>query len=226
MSADDTIRLAKRVAELKACSRREAELYIEGGYVLVDGAVVEDQGARVTPGQTVELAEDATLLDIVPVTLLLNKPAGVDPLSCLTAENRSAQAGKERFLKRHVAKLQAMLPLHDAASGLFVFTQDYRVARKLVDDATKIEHEIIVDVTGAIADDGLKRLNNGWAKVSWQNEGRLRFAIKNPQPGRIEAACAEVGLTVTALKRLRIGRISMGALPVGQWRYLQGYERF
>jgi 23S rRNA pseudouridine2604 synthase len=223
---DDAIRLAKRVAELKACSRREAELYIEGGYVLVDGIVVEDQGARVTPGQTVALADDATLLDIVPVTLLLNKPAGVDALSCLTPEHRSAQAGKERFLKRHVTKLQAMLPLDDGASGLFVFTQDFRVARKLVDEAAKIEQEIVADVTGVIAEDGLKRLNNGWAKVSWQNEGRLRFAIKNVKPGQIERMCADVGLTVTALKRLRIGRISMGALPVGQWRYLQGNERF
>jgi 23S rRNA pseudouridine2604 synthase len=223
---DDAIRLAKRVAELKACSRREAELYIEGGYVLVDGVVVEDQGARVSPAQVVTLADDATLLDIVPVTLLLNKPAGVDALSCLTAGNRSAQAGKERFLKRHVAKQQAMLPLDDSASGLFVFTQDFRVARKLVDEAAKIEQEIVADVTGSIAEDGLKRLNNGWAKVSWQSEGRLRFAIKNVKPGQIERMCAEVGLTVTALKRLRIGRISMGALPVGQWRYLQGYERF
>ncbi|MET0265110.1 MAG: S4 domain-containing protein, partial [Duganella sp.] len=75
---DNTVRLAKRLAEQHPCSRREAELYIEGGYVSVDGVLVEDAGARVAPEQQITVAADATLLDIVPVTLLLHKPAGVN----------------------------------------------------------------------------------------------------------------------------------------------------
>ena len=50
-SADNTVRLAKRVSEMRPCSRREAELYIEGGWVSVDGVVVEEAGARVTEQQ-------------------------------------------------------------------------------------------------------------------------------------------------------------------------------
>jgi 23S rRNA pseudouridine2604 synthase len=63
-------------------------------------------------------------------------------------------------------------------------------------------------------------------KASWQNETRLRMAIKGVQAGQIAHMCKMVGLTVVSVKRLRIGRISMAALPAGQWRYLQGYERF
>ncbi len=226
MTEDTTVRLAKRVAEQIPCSRREAELYIEGGYVLVDGTVVEEPGARVAAEQTVTLAPDATLLELAPVTILLNKPAGADALRCLTEETRSKDARKQRFLKRDLLNLTPALPLEAAASGLFVFTQDFRVARKLVDDGAKMEQEIIVDVEGTIADNGLAQLNLGATKVSWQNERRLRFAMKGPKPSQIDKMCHAVGLKATAVKRLRIGRISMGALPVGEWRYLQGYERF
>ncbi|WP_338764935.1 RNA pseudouridine synthase [Massilia sp. METH4] len=224
--SDETIRLSKRVMEEKGCSRREAELYIEGGFVLVDGAVVEEPGARVAPGQTVALAPDATLLEIAPVTILLNKPAGADALSCLRADTRSEQAAKERFLKRHLHNLTPALPLDPSASGLFVFTQDIRVARKLVDEGDKVEQELIVEVSGAIAEDGLAQLNAGATKVSWQNERRLRFAVKGPKPSQVDKMCRAVGLTPVSTKRLRIGRLSMGSLPVGQWRYLLGYERF
>jgi len=226
MNDKDTIRLSKRVAEMVPCSRREAELYIEGGFVRVDGLLVEEPGARVAPQQQVELAPDATLLEIVPVTILLNKPAGVSAASLLTEANRAPEAQKERFLKRHVANLQAALPLPDHASGLFVFTQDFRVARKLVEEGDKVEQEIIVDVEGTIAENGLAELNRGATKVSWQNEKRLRFAIKGPKPHQIDVMCKSVGLTPVAVRRIRLGRIAMSGLPLGQWRYLQGYERF
>ncbi|HEY0588545.1 MAG TPA: RNA pseudouridine synthase [Pseudoduganella sp.] len=223
---DNTIRLAKRVADMVPCSRREAENYIEGAYVTVDGEIVEEPGARVAPGQHVALAPDATLLDIAPVTILLNKPAGADALACLQPEARSKDAQRIRFLKRHLRNLTACLPLDQQASGLFVFTQDFRVARKLVDEGATVEQELIVDVEGEIADNGLTLLNQGAGKASWQNEHRLRFAVKPPKPALVVKLCADVGLKATAVKRQRIGRISMSGLQPGEWRYLQGYERF
>lgn len=241
---DTTVRLAKRVAELRPCSRREAEIYIEGGYVSVDGAVVEEPGARVAPGQQISVAADATLLDIAPVTLLLHKPAGVNggagnegtpALHLLKAETLTRTAPGQRVLKRHFVKLVLATPLETRASGLLVFTQDFRVQRKLVDDAARMEQELIVEVGGQIADNGLALLNHGLSfngkpvaplKASWQNENRLRFAVKNPRPGQIEHMCNAVGLQVVSIKRIRIGRIAMSSLPQGEWRYLHEHERF
>lgn len=241
---DTTVRLAKRVADMRPCSRREAEQYIEGGWVSVDGQLVEEAGARVAPQQEVVIAADASLLEIVPVTILLHKPAGVNAgvgqtgapaLACLTAETLTAAARGNRFLKRHLAGLTLTNPLETMASGLVVLTQDFRVARKLVDDAARMEQEFVVEVAGTLAENGLALLNHGLPfngkalppiKVSWQNETRLRFALKGVQPGQIAHMCKLVGLTVVAMKRIRIGRIAMAGLPVGEWRYLQGYERF
>jgi len=235
MNDNDTIRLSKRVAEMVPCSRREAELYIEGGFVRVDGVLVEEPGARVAPQQHVDLAPDATLLEIAPVTILLNKPAGVSAAALLTEANRAPEAQKERFLKRHVANLQAALPLPDHASGLFVFTQDFRVARKLLEEGDRVEQEFIVDVTGTIKEGGLALLNHGLnfngkpiapMKVSWQSEHRLRFALKGVKPGLIDHMCGQVGLEIVDMRRIRIGRVPMAGLQAGQWRYLLDYERF
>lgn len=226
-STDNTVRLAKRLAEERPCSRREAELYIEGGFVSVDGALVEEAGARVTMEQVITVADDATLLEIVPVTILLNKPAGAaQPLHLLNGDSLTRTAPGQRFLKRHITGQEQYLPLDAKTSGLTVFTQDFRVKRKLADEAAKMEQEIIVEVSGTISENGLQQLNTINGKVSWQNETRLRFAIKNPKPGLIEKLCKEVGLTVIAMKRIRIGRIAMASLPAGEWRYLQDHERF
>jgi 23S rRNA pseudouridine2604 synthase len=242
---DSTIRLAKRVAEMIPCSRAEAEKYIAGGWISVDGKVVEEAGARVADDQEVLLRPDATLVELAPVTILLHKPAGfsagVDAdsesaLNCLTPETLVlADHGKQRFLKRHLANLTLASPLETSASGLVVYTQDFRVARKLVDEGARVEQEFIVEVSGNIREGGLAMLNHGLTfngkelapmKVSWQNETRLRFALKGVKPGQIVHMCRMVGLTVVATRRIRIGRVPMANLPVGQWRYLHEYERF
>jgi 23S rRNA pseudouridine2604 synthase len=231
---DEAIRLAKRVAETAPCSRGEAERYIAGGWVSVDGEVAEDPATRVTPGQRVELLPGATPVEPQPVTILLHKPAGLHgkaALDSLSLDTLFQQGQGLRVLKRHLAKLTPAMPLEAMASGLVVFSQDWRVLRKLGEEGDRIEQEYVAEVTGAILDDGLARLNragrpNAPIKASWQSEARLRFAGKGIVPGQIEALCAQVGLEVKALRRLRIGRVALSSLPVGQWRYLRDVEKF
>jgi 23S rRNA pseudouridine2604 synthase len=230
-AGEEGIRLAKRVSAIVPCSRAEAERYIAGGWVSVDGVVAEDPATRVLPAQDVALLAGATAEEPLPVTVLLHKPAGLDAGAALASLGPSTLAGKERFLKRHLNKLTLATPLETAASGLLVFSQDWRVLRKLVEDSLRIEQEYVAEVAGGIVENGLERLNAGGRpnaplKVSWQSEGRLRFAGKGIVPGRIEALCAQVGLQVKALRRLRVGRVALSSLPSGRWRYLQEFERF
>ena len=128
-----------------------------------------------------------------------------------------------------------LMPLPKPASGLCIFSQDARVLRKLTEDAAFIEQELIAEVQGKIVEGGLARLCHGLqrqgrplppARVSWQSETRLRFAVKGIAPDAIEWMCAQVGLELLALRRLRIGRMAMAGLPAGQWRYLPAGERF
>ncbi|NMM75912.1 rRNA pseudouridine synthase [Acidovorax sp. SRB_24] len=254
---NDTVRLAKRLAAEHGLSRSTAEQYIEGGWVTVDGKTIEVPGARVAPHQSVVLAPGASLFDLVPVTLLLHKPPGFEAglgmaagaaahgsrsqgaraaLTLLSAASHMAgDAAETRVLLRHFKQLECFTPLPTEASGLVVFTQDPRIARKLAEDIETLEQECIVEVAGQIADHGLKRLCHGLSfngrplppiKVSWQNETRLRFALKGIRPGQVPAMCEAVGLRVVALKRIRIGRVPLAKVPEGQWRYLQAWEKF
>ncbi|NWL77029.1 RNA-binding protein [Pseudomonas taiwanensis] len=234
----DPIRLSKCVVELTGCSRREAELYIEGGWVTVDGEVVEQPQFKVE-GQTVALLPGATPEPQDPVTLLLNQPAGLSFEAAqreLTPESRWPEdRASLRLLRSHFARLTTTLPLQPGASGLLVLTQDWRALRKLNEDANKLEQEYVVEVSGNMVDNGLDKLKRGVrikggelppVKASWQNETHLRFALKNPKQGLIAAYCTAVGLKVVGMKRIRIGGVPMGKVPVGQWRYLGQAEKF
>jgi 23S rRNA pseudouridine2604 synthase len=233
----DPIRLAKRLVELVSCSRREAELYIAGGWVLVDGQVVEEPQFMVSQ-QQVTLHPEASLTPLEPVTILFHQAPAADihAETQMCADTQAADdASGIPMLKRHFVQLTPCTPLEPNASGLLVFTQDWRVARKLIEDAAKIEQEYVVEVVGEISPNGLKRLNHGLSfnggalppiKVSWQNETKLRFALKGVQAGQIAHMCKSVGLQVLAMKRIRLGRVSMAKLQPGLWRYLMPQERF
>lgn len=229
-------RLSKRVAALVPCSRSEAERYIAGGWVRVDGTVIESPQERVHDGQRVELDPGASLQALAPVTVLFHQPAGGDGPQWPTPDNHWAgDASGIRVLHSHVRQLNALLPLPPQAGGLAVFSQDKRIVRKLTEDAAFIEQELLAEVTGTVADGGLARLAQGlaWrgrplppAKVSWQSEQRLRFAFKGIDPALVAWMCEQVGLQLTQLRRIRLGRLPLAGLPPGQWRYLQPHERF
>ena len=269
-------RLSKRIMQLRDCSRREAEQYIEAGFVRVDGVVVQEPQHRVTT-QNVAVDAHASLLNLMSVTLILNKPAGwtdgLEPLPAQKPVARSAPAGKPgasvrpltraprgpqnvrtlltpeqhskhdhsgvRFLKSHLAKLDASVPLEYEASGLVAFTQDFRVQRKLMEDMAFIEQELIVDVRGEVLPDALRpieramrdeRLRLPEFKISVGSanpeRSKLRLAVKGSHLGLALYLCELAGLEILALRRIRLGRVSLGDLEEGTWRYLAEGERF
>ncbi|MFZ2309180.1 MAG: RNA pseudouridine synthase [Rhodoferax sp.] len=256
---DSGDRLAKRVAHMVPCSRSEAEQYIEGGWVRVDGQVVEEPQFRVDQ-QSVTIDPNASLIDLTSITLLLHKPADWvdgteeslaklnrdarragfdDARSLLTVSNHvDKDPAGIRVLQRHFKHLEALVPLETAASGLIVFTQDWRIQRKLDEDAGSMEHEVIVDVQGEVTDAHLHLLNRTLdsdrdlphAKVSINSStperSKLRFAIKGAHRGLIAYLCERAKLDIIDMRRIRLGRVALRDLPVGQWRYLGANERF
>lgn len=164
------------------------------------------------------------------------RQGAADALGLLGAHSHmEGDADGTRVLLRHFRNLECFTPLPTPASGLVVYTQDRRIARKLQEDIETLEQECTVEVAGSIAEGGLKKLCHGLSfngrplppiKVSWQSETRLRFALKGIRPGQVPAMCEAVGLRVVALKRIRIGRVPLAKVPEGQWRYLQDWERF
>jgi 23S rRNA pseudouridine2604 synthase len=239
-------RLSKRMSELGLCSRREADEWIENGWVKVDGAVMTTLGTRVSPAARVGIDEAAHKHQSEQVTILLNKPIGYvsgqaedgyQPASVLLrAETRWAEdRAPSKFKASHLRGLAPAGRLDIDSTGLIVFTQDGRVARRLIGRDSEVEKEYLVRVEGALSAAGMNLLQHGLeldgvklkpARVSWQNEHQLRFVLREGRKRQIRRMCELVGLVVTGLKRVRTGSVVLGKLPTGQWRYLRPDEKF
>ncbi len=242
-------RLSKVMAERGLASRREADEWIDAGWVRVDGkpAVL---GQRIQPQQTITIDPAARSAQAKQVTVLLHKPIGfvsgqpedghASAATLVTAANQwdGGPAGP-RFQPHHTRGLAPAGRLDIDSTGLLVLTQDGRIARQLIGDDSPVEKEYLVRVqpagAGAPAADAIERLRHGLeldgrplrpAKVSWANEDQLRFVLREGRKRQIRRMCELVGLAVTGLKRVRIGRVVLGRLPPGRWRYLGAHERF
>ncbi len=234
------------MSEQGLCSRREADEYIARGWVYVDGMQVTELGSRALPSQRITLAKGAQASQAARVTILLHKPVGYvsgqaeadcEPaakLICAKTQYRTSDATPP-FDPVHKRGLAPAGRLDIDSSGLLVLTQDGRVARLLIGEDSTIEKEYLVRVEGHLDPVGLALLRHGLqldgkplkpAKVSWQNEDQLRFVLREGKKRQIRRMCELVGLRVTGLKRVRIGRVKLADLPLGQWRYLGAMERF
>ena len=242
----EKIRVSKLMSELGLCSRREADSYIERGWVLVDGAPVTELGTRIFPTQKITLAKPAQSRQDAAVTMLLNKPVGYvsgqaekgyrPAVTLVTAESRYAgDRAPLRFAASHLRGLAPAGRLDIDSTGLLVLTQDGRIAKQLIGADSAIDKEYLVRVEGRLSAQALSLLNFGLsldgsplkrAQVSWQNKDQLRFVLREGKKRQIRRMCELVGLQVRGLKRVRIGGVRLGDLPVGQWRYLGADERF
>lgn len=246
----EPIRLSKRMSELGLCSRREADEWIERGWVRVDGVVISELGSKVLPGQRITVERQAAAQQARRVTVLLNKPVGYVSgqaedgyKPAVTLLNASSRWNEDKApIQFHPSQLRSLVPagrLDIDSVGLLVLTQDGRIAKQLIGEDTSVEKEYLVRVqytkSGRLPDSDLKRLNHGLsldgkkllpAKVRWLNEDQLSFVLREGKKRQIRRMCEAVGLKVLGLKRVRIGRVTLGNLPPGQWRYLGPDERF
>ena len=216
---DTSIRLSKRMAELGLCSRREADEFIERGWVKVDGVVVDVLGSRVRPEQRIELVKSAETELAERVTILLHKPVGYVCGPAEPGERPAWQLIKQEtrftgdrsdihYLKKHHNGLAPAGWLDVDASGLLILTQDGRVSRKL-NGRLHMNGEALPQV-----------------KASQQSDFQLRLVVRENRNRLIRQLCDLAGIRVAAVRRIRVGRIALTDLPLGQWRYLRVDERF
>jgi len=244
--AKEPPRLSRLVSELAACSRREADEWIENGWVSVDGVVINRLGARVSPKARIEIRDATSKHRSESVTIVFHKPPPAadvaettgreNPAARIRADNRWAEDGSaKRFVLAHLRGLAPAGALDAAAGGMLVFTQEGSVARRLAGGDARLEKEYHVLVDGVLAAGGLARLRRGLvldgiglrpADVSWLGEQRLRIVLRQSLKQQIPRMCALEGLHVREVRCVRIGSVSLSRLPPGEWRYLRADERF
>ena len=237
------IRLNKLMGNQGLCSRREADRLIEAGFVLVNGKTIDRQpGIKVSADSTVSLLPEAFAEK--KITLVLNKPLGyvstqpekgyLPAVRLLTWSNLHSK--QQKFpgpAPRDRQKLGVCGRLDIHSTGLLLFTQDGRVAQRFMQPHKySIEKEYLVrfscDLTAETR--AIDQLRSPiWdqgeelraVSVDVLNPNQLRIMLHEGKNHHIRRMCRAVGLDLIALKRVRIGSIELGNLPVGQWKYLK-----
>ncbi|HVE11212.1 MAG TPA: pseudouridine synthase [Paraburkholderia sp.] len=253
--APGSLRLSKLMSELGLCSRREADEWIEKGWVLVDGERIDTLGTKVRPDARIDIDPAAEAAQARSVTILLHKPVGFvsgqaedgyEPaITLITPANHwEGDRSEIRFAPSHLRQLAPAGRLDIDSTGLLVLTQDGRVAKQLIGGHSEVDKEYLVRVAYGDVEtnvdaqfplESLAQLRHGLeldgvplktAMVSWQNGEQLRFVLREGKKRQIRRMCELVGLRVVGLKRVRMGKVALGALPQGQWRYLSVDETF
>lgn len=244
LNPDEPLRLSKLMSERGICSRREADDYISKGYVFVNGERIQELGTKVLPDVKITLDTPALRKQNSLVTIIVNKPigyvssqpepgSGYEPAIRLVKDSTQFSNQKRTLQAGDLKDIAVVGRLDIDSQGLLIFTQDGRLAKKLIGEKSEVEKEYLVRVEGPLSEKDLKLLNHGLeldgeklrpAKVDWANEEQLRFVLKQGKKRQIRRMCEMVGLRVTGLKRVRVGKLMLGKLPEGRWRFLDPDE--
>ncbi|MCX7979288.1 MAG: rRNA pseudouridine synthase [Bdellovibrionaceae bacterium] len=238
MSEKPLIRLSKLMADRGLASRREADELISQGLVYVNGVICNQLGAKFAEDVSITLAAEALRKQKKLVTIMLNKPKGyvsaqpekgyTPAIRLLRPENQWIK-DPQKLGRGDLRELAVVGRLDIDSQGLLLFTQDGRVARKIIGPNSNVEKEYLVRFEGPLSDQSLALLRFGLeldgvplkpAKVDQINENQLKFILTEGRKRQIRRMCELVGLKVTGLKRVRIGELRLGDLPEGQWCFI------
>lgn len=234
-------RVNRWLAQNGVCSRREAEDLIARGLVSIDGETVQDVGRKISPGQTLTLADAAQNELQSTYCIMLHKPVGI-----VSAQPEAGQTPAVRLLTRDAlvgdspsipdaqTSLAPLGRLDMDSRGLLILSDDGVLAKAIIGPDSDLEKEYLVDVTGQVTEKKLATLRYGLqldrrqlrrAEVTQLGDQKLRFVLKEGRNRQIRRMCQLVGLHVVDLLRVRIGPVRLGFLPEGRWRVLTPEER-
>ena len=223
-------RLDKYLAEAGMDSRRKLRDMVRAGRVTVDGATVR------SPEQHIDEKTAVVCLDGQPVArgnrrivLMMHKPAG-----CVTAAKDDLHATVMEHLPPEYRKLMPIGRLDMDTEGLLLFTNDGDLAHRLLAPKRRIEKTYYAEHTGTAGEadvatfragcelrDGTKCLP---AVLEPLGEGKSLVRVCEGKYHQVRRMMASRGLTVTYLRRIAEGGLTLGDLPVGTTRELTERE--
>lgn len=236
------VRLQKLLADAGVASRRASEKLIQVGRVAVNGTVVTQLGSTVDPDS------DHVTLDGEPVSfaepkkyLLLHKPKGY--LS--TAHDERGRPTVMDLIGDVGARVYPVGRLDKDSEGMLLLTNDGDLALRLMHPSYEVEKEYLVQVHGQLRGESLDKIKGGvdmggrprkpvlvetavdGSNVIGNVRGRpawLRIVLREGYKREIRELCKAAHLWVDRLVRVRIGRLTLGDLPVGKYRELNSEE--
>lgn len=223
------IRLQKFLADSGIASRRKCEELIASGRVKINGRTVSTQGVKIDPLKHQVSVDGETITAVSSKTYIaFYKPRGV--LSTMSDDRGRRSLGD--FFDLRNERLFHVGRLDKESEGLILLTNDGEWANSLAHPSKGVEKSYEVLVEEVVTRDHLERLRkgvrleDGLAKAETVRSvpGGLEISLHEGRNQIVRRMCAAVGLNITVLKRTRIGKIRLGELKSGKWRYLSKVE--
>ncbi len=220
------MRLNKYISETGVCSRREADQWIEAGRVTLNG-VRAQLGLKVQDNDEVRVDGELIGAKQKPIYIALNKPAGI---TCTT--ETQVKDNIVDFIG-HRERIFPVGRLDKDSEGLILLTNDGDIVNEILRSENEHEKEYVVRVNRPITDLSLDMLASGVkimgvatkpCKVARLGRDGFRIILTQGLNRQIRRMCSALGYRVLTLKRVRIINIDLGALPLGEWRYLSQAE--
>ena len=225
------IRLNKYIAECGICSRRKADILIESGKVLVNDIVIKDLGVKIDDTKDQVKVDGKTISkEDKFVYIMLNKPKGY-------VTTNSEQFGRKSVLDL-IDTDYRIFPigrLDMYTEGLLLLTNDGEFANKLMHPKNKVEKTYIANVKGNITEEKIENLRNGvdiggyitkpaQVRIISKDKNEIEIKISEGKNRQVRKMCENVGLRVLDLKRTSVGKLNLGNLKIGKYRYLNKNE--
>jgi 23S rRNA pseudouridine2604 synthase len=220
------LRLNKYISETGACSRREADKWIEAGRVTLNGRIAA-LGTRVEGGDEVRIDGGLIGAKKKQIYIALNKPVGI---TCTT------ETDIEDNIIDFVGHPERIFPigrLDKDSEGLILLTNNGDIVNEILRSENNHEKEYIVTVDRPITDLSLQMMASGVkimgeltkpCKVSRIDQKSFRMILTQGLNRQIRRMCSALGYKAQRLQRVRIMNIRLGTLAAGQWRHLTDPE--
>ncbi len=228
------MRLQKFLARAGIASRRGSEQLMSAGRVTVNDTVVTELGAKVDPEcDTVAVDGAVVRLGDGPTHIVLHKPAGY----VTTMDDPQGRSTVRELVPAEFSGLFPVGRLDKDTTGLLLFTTDGELGFRLLHPRFHVEKIYIASVEGLVTDAGLDQLREGIelddgltrpAAVSLletaEDHSRVKITISEGRKRQVRRMFGAIGHPVFALHRASFGPVSLGDLPLGEWRHLDSDE--
>ncbi len=227
------MRLQKFLATCGVASRRRSEELINSGRVKVNGNVITEMGCKVDPDMDEVLVDNKRVsLQERKVYVMLNKPTGY-----VTTVSEQFNRKKVTDLVDIPYRIFPVGRLDYNTSGLLILTNDGELTYRLTHPKFKVEKVYIAKIKGIPTEEKLADFESGLkienyttapAKIKvlkeMNNNCMVEVTIREGRNRQIRKMCDAIGHPVLELKRIKMGRIHLGNLEIGNWRYFTERE--
>jgi len=230
------MRINKFLAQAGLGSRRSCEQLVLESKIRVNGKIIRDLATDIDPqNDIVEYKSRKLTISYNKIYLMLNKPIGY----LVTADDPFERKTVFELLPEFKEHIFPIGRLDKNSEGLLFLSNDGDFAQKITHPSKKLPKTYLVKAKGRISFRQLRDLREGVqledgktlpAKVfiksynKAQNLTKLRMVIYEGRNQQIRRMLKAVGSSVIELKRVQIGDINIGKMPIGEWRYLKEKE--